>query len=454
MLIGKRFASPIKQGPRAKRARDRDEMRPICQDSPAPVMQGVEPSSSELEAPTTADHQLQTAMIGEQLLESNYLVHELPTGNDEATDDCSKTINTALLARIEMLEAENDKLKSQGKEQKFFRMECIAHDDNLVCFYTGFISYAIFVAFFEFLGPVVNQLLHWGSREGDRQRNYNRKLDPKNQLFLTLVKLRLNLKLEDLSCRFGLSTSLISRYITTWICFLYQVFMEVDWMPSIKQVQATLPSAFKEKFATTYAIIDGSEIFIETPSDLFMQSSTWSQYKQHNTVKFLVACTPNGGICYISPVYVGSISDVELTRRSGFLAKLKDKPGISIMADRGFTIKDLLKELHIDLNIPPFLEGRRQLPSTEVDAGRKIASVRIHVERAIGRIKCFSILKGTIPISLARLTNHIVCVCAFLTNFGPALVSSPETSSEDEVDAYFAQILECDSDISEASDTE
>ena len=183
MLIGKRFASPVKQGPRAKRARDRDEMRPICQDSPAPVMQGTEPSSSELEAPATTDHQLQTVMIGEQLLESDYLVHELPTGNDETTDDCSKAINTAFLARIEMLEVENDKLKSQGKEQKFFCMECIAHDDNLVCFYTGFISYAIFVSFFEFLGPVVNQLLHWGSREGDRQRNYNRKLDPKNQLF-------------------------------------------------------------------------------------------------------------------------------------------------------------------------------------------------------------------------------------------------------------------------------
>ena len=109
--------------------------------------------------------------------------------------------------------------------------------------------------------------------------------------------------------------------------------MEMDWMPSVEQAKATLPSAFKEKFATTYAIIDGSEVFIETPSDLFMQSSTCSQYKQHNTVKFLIACTPNRGICYISPVYVGSISDVELTHRSGFLTKLEDKSGISIMAD-------------------------------------------------------------------------------------------------------------------------
>ena len=102
-----------------------------------------------------------------------------------------------------------------------------------------------------------------------------------------------------------------------------------------------------------------------------MQSSTWSQYKQHNTVKFLVACTPNGGICYISPVHVGSISHVELTHRSGFLTKLEDKAGISIMADRGFTIKDMLKDLGIDLNIPPFLEGRRQLPSTELKQEEK-----------------------------------------------------------------------------------
>ena len=53
-------------------------------------------------------------------------------------------------------------------------------------------------------------------------------------------------------------------------------------------------------------------------------------------------------------MYVGSILDVELTSRSGFFVKLEDKPGISIMADRGFTIKDLLKELRIDLNIAFF----------------------------------------------------------------------------------------------------
>ena len=62
-------------------------------------------------------------------------------------------------------------------------------------------------------------------------------------------------------------------------------------MPTVSQVKATLPHAFKEKYLNTYVIIDASEFFLETPSDLRLQSSTWSDYKHHNTAKLLIACT-------------------------------------------------------------------------------------------------------------------------------------------------------------------
>ena len=129
-------------------------------------------------------------------------------------------------------------------------------------------------------------------------------------------------------------------------------------------------------------------------------------------------------------IYVGAISDVELTRVCGFLTKLEDKPGIAIMVDRGFTIKDMLKALNIELNIPPFLQERQQLSPEEIQEGRSIASLRIHVERAIGRLKTYNVCKGTMPLSLARLSNQIVCVCAFLTNLQPALVQCPTNSTE------------------------
>ena len=150
MLIGKRFASPIKQGPRAKRANDRDEMRLLCLSTQASIVESrTEPASSELETATVTStgYQLQTAMIGQQLLESDYHVHELPACDEPTNDSCSATINAAFVARIEMLEAENAKLKSQTEDQKYFRIERVEHDDNLVCFYTGFVSYTIFIAF-------------------------------------------------------------------------------------------------------------------------------------------------------------------------------------------------------------------------------------------------------------------------------------------------------------------
>ena len=180
-----------------------------------------------------------------------------------------------------------------------------------------------------------------------------------------------------------------------------------------------------------------------------MQSSTWSQYKHHNTAKFLITCTPNTAISFISPVYDGSISDVQLTRCSGFLETLKDKPGISIMADRGFTIKDMLKELNVALNLPPFMEGRSQLPASQVQKGRKIASLRIHAERAIGRVKNYSILKGTFPISMSCLVNQVVCVCAFLSNLRPALVPPPQLLSDSDED-YLNALSNSDDDDPES----
>ena len=367
-------------------------------------------------------------------------------------------VHIALVARIETLEAENKTLhrKVSSQKPKNFRLEDIAQNDTLVHFYTGFQSYEILLVFYEFLGPSVSNLQYWGSKS-TTGRKRRMKLDPLNQLFLTLMKLRLNLRERDLAQRFGIAVSIVSKYFITWVCFLYCHLREVDWMPAVEQVRATLPHTFKEKYPKTYVIVDASEIFIETPNDLQLQSSTWSNYKHHNTVKFLVGCTPNGAISFVSPLYVGSISDVELTRNSGLLERLKGTSNISVMADRGFTIRDQLIAIGADLNIPPFMEGRAQLPAAEVLEGRRIASVRIHIERAIGRIKNFSILKGSLPITLSRIANQIVCVCCWLVNFQPVLILPPVEHEETDVEEYFQSYYTSDSDYdadSEPSDAD
>ena len=124
------------------------------------------------------------------------------------------------------------------------------------------------------------------------------------------------------------------------------------------------------------------------------------------------------------------------------------------MADQGFTIKDMLVELNIELNVPPILDGRQQLSHKQLESGRKIASLYIHVERAIGRMKCFDILKDTIPISMTRLTNQIVYVCGMLTNFQPALVNTSMSvdNSDTDVDDYFKTFSDCSSEGSDSED--
>ena len=87
------------------------------------------------------------------------------------------------------------------------------HNDSLVKMYTGFPSYELLVAFFDFLGPAVNNLNYWGAKDGIHGRQ--KKLNPFNCLFLTLMKLRLNLTEEDLAFRFGISAATVSRYFIT-----------------------------------------------------------------------------------------------------------------------------------------------------------------------------------------------------------------------------------------------
>ena len=66
-----------------------------------------------------------------------------------------------------------------------------------------------------------------------------------------------------------------------------------------------MPDEFAE-FATTRIILDSTEIFIQCPSAMLVQSETWSDYKHHNTWKQLVGITPNGQVTFLSDLWGGA----------------------------------------------------------------------------------------------------------------------------------------------------
>lgn len=336
----------------------------------------------------------------------------------ECTDPLLKELNKKD-EKIMMLEEKIRELEFQMGKLKF-RLETFEDDDNMIRFYTGFPSYKAFCSFFTFLEPRAKWMRRWRGSEtstpsiaGTEAGLGRRKLKLQDELFVVLARLRLNLLVSDISLKLGISEGQFSKMLTSWISFLNTELSEMMTFPSKELVMQYLPESFSE-FPNTRVVIDCTELYVQRPSNLKSQKQTWSSYKHWNTFKVLVGVTPDGHVSFLSPLFSGAITDREITVKSGLLEKLE--PGDNIMADRGFEIDEDLPE-GVTINLPSFkpTEGK-QFSITEVEKSQKIAVARVHVERVIGRIKSFRIIKHVMPLSLQPLAEKIFRVCAFLVN--------------------------------------
>lgn len=176
-------------------------------------------------------------------------------------------------------------------------------------------------------------------------------------------------------------------------------------------------------------IIDCFEIFIDRPSNLMARAQTYSSYKSHNTVKVLIGITPQGVVSFVSEPWGGRVSDKYLTDHCKFLDNLL--PGDVVLADRGFNIGESVAMRMAKLHIPAFTKGKPQLSAADVHTSRKIANVRIHVERVIGLVRQkYMILSSTLPIDFLKaregeavpLVSRIVHVSCALTNLSDSVV--------------------------------
>lgn len=343
--------------------------------------------------------------------------------------------NSLLERKLEALEQENAKVKLElcrVREEKAsveFRVENLKPSD--FPFYTGFPSREIFNTVLALVDPgengenvvLVTQKDCNIASEGQKIRK-PRKLSPANQFFLFLCRTRVGLLETDLARRFNISVGTVSTVVISWANFLYLRLGSVNIWPTRDMVNITMPSSFKEKYPTTRAVIDCTEIKVEMPSSLLLKSQTYSNYKGANTLKGLIGIAPCGSITFVSQLYHGNISDREITIRSGFLELDFDK-GDSVMADKGFDIQDLLDKKGVKLNIPPYLGQYGQMTAGEVTLTQSIAAERIHVERAINKIKNFHIFDQIIPVTLFGSINQIWVVCALLTLFHEPIISCP-----------------------------
>ena len=302
----------------------------------------------------------------------------------------------------------------QAPDQEYF------DSDAKVRFYTGLPSYEVLMVVFE----------HVSSHVSRQTQNLSRF----QEFVMVLIKLRLNVPLQDLAYRFVVSVTTVSRIFSYWMVVMdVRLKFMISW-PEREQLWQIMPMCFQYAFGKKVTVvIDCFEVFIERPSNLLARAQTFSSYKHHNTIKVLIGITPQGSISFVSEAWGGRTSDKYLTENCGFLEFLV--PGDMVMADRGFTISDSVGLKQAKLTIPAFTKRKSQLDPVDVERTRGIANVRIHVERVIGLLRRkYAILQSTLPTDYLTcnrngppetqvpIIDRIIRVCSALVNFCPPIV--------------------------------
>ena len=193
---------------------------------------------------------------------------------------------------MKMAEIEELELKYRDAESKLDRLSfsenSLKHDDKKVSVYTGLPNFLALSSLFDLLEPCIPE-------------SSKSVLTKFQQLLILLIRLRLYTSLADMAYRFDVSTSTVSRAFLRMLEIAYvRLSFLIKW-PGRDEIWKTTPIAFRQHFGTKVAVvIDCFEIFIEQPLSLLARAQTFSSYKHHNTVKFLIGIAPQGVITFIS----------------------------------------------------------------------------------------------------------------------------------------------------------
>ncbi|KAK0144155.1 hypothetical protein N1851_017488 [Merluccius polli] len=402
---------------RFKRLRRRQQQQQQQQTQPQP-QQAPEPDHTSPEAELDNAAPLFPAPDNpgtEEYMESETSGEGAVMGN--ADEQC--TMCGLRLQEIMRLQEENQKLKEELSKRALDE-NSLKDNDSKVKYYTGLPSFSLLMGVLMQIIPSLPT-----SKE--------RKLSHFQMLLLTLMRLRLDLPVEHVAHLFDISRQTASNVFIETINVLHAHLSPLVYWPKRLCIQASMPHQYVEMFGNRVTvIIDCFELFIERAQNLRAKAQTYSNYKSRYTMKYLIGITPQGTISFISKGWGGRASDKQVTENSGFIQMLS--PGDVVLADRGFDIKESVALVGATLKTPAFTRGHSQLNAQDVEETRKLAHVRIHVERVIGCMRSkFNILNDTIRLGFVvpcegeekTLLDKIVVVCCALTNMCPSIVVKP-----------------------------
>ena len=136
---------------------------------------------------------------------------------------------------------------------------------------------------------------------------------------------------------------------------------------------------------------------------------------------------------FVSDIFPGGKSDEEIVKDSGILSLAQ--VGDIWLADKGFMVQHILDDYGVIVETPEKLSNKKQFTEEQDMHSRKNSQVRVHVERAIRRVKIFRIFKENMPSRYIHQISKLWKVCGWLTPFLPSLVNDsselPDEMTED-----------------------
>ncbi|CAN7948575.1 unnamed protein product [Ixodes pacificus] len=272
-----------------------------------------------------------------------------------------------------------------------------------------------------FTGVESIQLLQRISKNVQRFDTMNTELSVHERVVLVLVRLKTFLSFKCIGTLFRVSEATVHRYFYGTLPTLAAVLKSAVYWPTKGEVKENIPHCFRD-YCEVRVVLDCTEVEIEKSHCLACRLFTYSYYKGRHTVKFLIGVSPAGLITFVSQGFGGRASDKACVERSLVLSRLQPFRD-DVMVDKGFHVDAECSKLGLGVVQPPFLRQQQQFSVADAMKTVSVAQARVHVERAIQRIKVFKIFKGPIPWEMLQVVDHAITVVAAIVNLSAPILS-------------------------------
>ncbi|XP_047992251.1 uncharacterized protein LOC125230974 [Leguminivora glycinivorella] len=243
-------------------------------------------------------------------------------------------------------------------------------------------------------------------------------------LIVTLFKIEKNCSLIEIGNQFKIPSSENTKMFVEGIEYLANFFQNLIYLPAPELIEAQLPHEFKVQYPNVQCILHTFQIEMRTPTNALRQAQTWSHDKYGNTLKYLIGCTPNGLVTFVSKGYGGGISDKDILKKSKLTDDLPHNATIMVQWHKKCFVgaEDYLKPIGVRLIRPNDLCTTEPTPEQTVEA-EAIKSFRVHLKRMTKQLRQFEMLLE-VKSKYVKYMDQILIIACGLVNLQATLTNN------------------------------